>query len=337
MTIPPLSSRSDDGRRLVSVLLVFLGFLLGATDVEAASPCGLGFVYCPMVEYEVLPGDMLKPEETLDRIVTLYSRMSRSPVTRKQLVLWNDLEHQQIKSGTKLVIFYSPKHKRAKMKARAPRKKGAHRASRRRSDFGIKRVRGHRGMVEPYPLAWVIRGFGKCTNGKREHPAIDIAGVGPKYGLGTPVRAMVRSQVVSIHLPEHNPARYGTRDKREGSTRRFGTALPRAKKVPGYGKVRFFTTDLGSARTGVMLVTRGILGEFKEYEIRYMHLGAIHPRLKVGSVLRAGDEIGVMGSTAILESVPHVHIDITSPGSRRINVAQLLGVDIPVEPCGRRK
>ena len=204
-------------------------------------------------------------------------------------------------------------------------------------NFKKKRVRGLQNIYEPYPLAWVIRGFGKCAKGKREHPAIDIAGVGPKYGLGTPIRSMARARVESIHLPEHNPQRYGTRDRRDGIVRRLGTALPRSQNVPGYGKVYFFTRDLGSARTGVMLVTRVLDGPMKDHTIRYMHLGAIHPKLKVGSILKGGQELGVMGSTAILESVPHVHIDVTDPKSKRVNVAEILGVHIPIEPCRSSK
>ena len=248
------------------------------------------------------------------------------------LVSNNKRNHKECKCSVK--TCEAKMHRRAMLRNR---KEKAKKVEKSRSDFGIRRVRGEQGVVEPYPLNWIIRGFGKCVKGKRKHPAVDIAGVGPKYGLGTPIRSMARSQVLSIHLPEHNPARYGTRDKREGVTRRFGTALPRAMKVQGYGKVRFFTTDLGSARTGVMIVTKATEGRLKDHIIRYMHLGAIHPKLKVGSVLNPGQELGVMGSTAILESVPHVHIDITDPRSKRINVAKLLGFDIPVEPCGSTK
>lgn len=328
-------------RRLISAAFatafILLGTLAAPAESSAKSPCGRSFVYCPLVEYQVLPGDVLDPAKTLERVAAIYSQMSLSQITPENIKTWNDLDEKEITAGMKLIIFYAPKGRQPSKSKKSARRQRAEKVEKARSDFGIRRVYGRKGMVEPYPLNWIIRGFGKCVKGRREHPAVDIAGVGAKYGLGTPVRSMVRSKVESIHLPEHNPARYGTRDTRDGVTRRFGTALPRHQEVPGYGKVRFFTTDLGSARTGVMIVTRGMGGGLKDHVIRYMHLGAIHPKLKVGSILKPGDEIGVMGSTAILESVPHVHIDITDPRSKRVNVAKLLGFDIPVEPCERRK
>ena len=310
--------------------------------VFADSPCGRHIIYCELVEHEVLPGDLLDQEKSLTRIAAIYGQMSDSPITPDSLRKWNNLDQAGMKEGMKLTIFYAPKGRQPKRikkrtRKRSKRQERAKDVERARSDFSINPIPGRKGLVEPYPLNWIIRGFGKCVKGKRQHPAIDIAGVGPKYGLGTPVRAMVRSRVEAIHVPEDNPARYGTRDTRDGVIRRFGTALPRHMEIPEYGKVRFFTRDLGSARTGVMLVTRGEGGGLKNHVIRYMHLGAIHPKLKIGSILKPGDEIGVMGSTAILESVPHVHIDITDPRSKRVDVAELLGFKMHVEPCGRRK
>ena len=41
-----------------------------------------------------------------------------------------------------------------------------------------------------------------------------------------------------------------------------------------------------------------------------MHFADLRPDLKVGDIVEAGEEIGIMGSTAILESAPHVHIDV---------------------------
>jgi len=67
------------------------------------------------------------------------------------------------------------------------------------------RIRRHRGLVIPYSLKRVGRGFGKCVRGKRKHPALDINGVGKWKGLGTPVRSMVRAKVIRIGRPEDDP------------------------------------------------------------------------------------------------------------------------------------
>ena len=188
-------------------------------------------------------------------------------------------------------------------------------------------------LVKPYPLKWILRGFGRCINGKREHQAIDIAGVGPNFGLGTPIRSMALSKVVAIRRPEDNPKRYGVRDLRPGTVMRRGRALPRSENIEGYGRVNYFTLDHGSTRTGVMIVTRGLEDGLEGHTIRYMHLAEVHPSLKEGSILQPGDEIGLMGSTAILTSVPHVHIDVTAPNGERLNVGRLLGLEMSYAKC----
>jgi murein DD-endopeptidase MepM/ murein hydrolase activator NlpD len=188
------------------------------------------------------------------------------------------------------------------------------------------RIRRRRGLVLPYSLKRVMRGFGKCVYGRRKHPALDIGGVGKWKGLGTPVRSMVRAKVTRIGRPADDPEKFGTPDKRRGTVTRSRVTLPRSLRLPKYGRVHFFTKDHGKWRTGAMVVTRVLRGRLKNYVIRYMHLGAVHPKLKVGSIVQAGQEIGVMGGTAVMESWPHVHIDVETPTCKRVDVAWLLGL-----------
>ena len=46
---------------------------------------------------------------------------------------------------------------------------------------------------------------------KPAHKALDIGGVGPDWGLGTPIRSMARAKITAIHLPEDDPKRWGQR------------------------------------------------------------------------------------------------------------------------------
>lgn len=190
-----------------------------------------------------------------------------------------------------------------------------------------------RGVALPYPLDRVFGTFGDCRGGGRQHLGLDLGGVGPDEGLGTPIRSMVRARVVAIHRPEDAPGLYGRRDTRAGTTERSGKSLPRGLDVPGYGRVHFFTRDYGSWRTGEMIVTVALDTGLAGHQIRYMHLGAVHPELRVGDVVEAGQEIAVMGGTAILESLPHVHIDIEDDRGRRIDVAPWLGMEPDTRRC----
>ena len=90
-------------------------------------------------------------------------------------------------------------------------------------------------------------------------------------------------------------------------------------KIAEYGKVYFFTRTVGSSAMGATVVTEGVGGELDGYRIRYIHLGAPHPSLRVGDVIEPGREIGVMGSTAIMESWPHLHFDLSDPDGRRVD------------------
>jgi len=148
---------------------------------------------------------------------------------------------------------------------------------------------------------------------------------------------MVRAKVTMIGRPEDDPVKFGVPDRGAGTVVRTGETLPRSLRLPLYGRVFFFTRNHGKWRTGTIVVTRGLEGRLKDHTIRYMHLGAVHPRLKVGDILEAGQELGVMGSTAIMESWPHVHIDVEDPRCRRVDVEWLLGLGAKHPACPTRK
>ena len=143
----------------------------------------------------------------------------------------------------------------------------------------------------------------------------------------------MRAEVTAIRRPEDDPDRYGSRDARSGSTERSGHDLPRSLRVSGYGEVHFFTRDHGSWHTGEMIETVVIGTSLDGHRIRYMHLGAVHPELRVGDVVEAGQEIGLMGGTAVMESLPHVHIDIEDRQERRVDVAPWLGLPPDTSTC----
>ncbi|MFT7578452.1 MAG: murein DD-endopeptidase MepM/ murein hydrolase activator NlpD [Myxococcota bacterium] len=189
-------------------------------------------------------------------------------------------------------------------------------------------------IVVPYPTKRFFRGFGRCYGERYAHPAIDLGGVGPQWGIGTPIRAMSRSKITFIGRGEDDPGEFGTPDKRSGTVVRGRTKLPRSKVVDGYGRVYFFTKTKGRWRSGTVVVTKVVDGTLTDHRVRYMHLGAVHPNLKVGDTLDAGQELGVMGGTGVQESAPHVHIDIQDPAGRRVDVAPLIGLAPTAEPCG---
>ncbi len=187
-------------------------------------------------------------------------------------------------------------------------------------------------VVPPYSLERVISTFGDCR-GRRQHNGIDLAGVGDDAGLGTPIFSMTDAVVTLIGRPEDDPDAFGTYDKRPGHTERAGRLLPRSAEIPGYGKVYFFTRKPGRWRSGVVIATRALSGPLEGHQIRYMHMAAIHPSLAVGDLVLAGQEIGLMGGTAIATSSPHVHIDIEDPQGRRVDVAPFLGLEPDTKVC----
>lgn len=190
------------------------------------------------------------------------------------------------------------------------------------------------GVVLPYSLDRVLSTFGDCRDGgRRQHRGLDIGGVGDNQGLGTPVRSMVRARITMIGTGEQDPDRFGRPDTRSGTTERARQDLPRSFVVPGYGRVYFFTRDYGSWRSGTIIVTEALEGPMAGYRIRYMHLGGIHPGLQVGDEVEAGQELGLMGGTAIQSDSPHVHIDIEDLNAQRVDVAPLLGLPADTRRC----
>jgi len=190
-----------------------------------------------------------------------------------------------------------------------------------RKDLSATKVRT--GLYLPYPLKRIFRGFAECSDGHFRHRAIDIGGVGKNGGLGTPIRSMVKAKITRIGTPKTKPAWFGTWDKRRGKTKRHGHFYTRSGRVKGYGRVYYFTRKQGKWRTGVIIETVGVGTALKDHKIRYMHLAAPHPDLKVGDVVQAGQEIGLMGGTGVQESAPHVHIDAATPDGEKIDIEVL--------------
>ena len=181
------------------------------------------------------------------------------------------------------------------------------------------------GYVAPYSTANLISDFWECR-GHRRHRGIDLAGVGTDSGLGTPVVSLARARITHVGTPEIDPYRYGRRLENRSSVRRGGEELPTSGHVPGYGDVWFFTSSYGSWRTGVIISTEILDGPLAGHRVRYMHLAAPHPNLEVGDVVEAGQELGVMGGTAILESTPHIHLDAEDASGRRVDLAPYIGL-----------
>ena len=192
---------------------------------------------------------------------------------------------------------------------------------------------GPEDVVLPYPVTRVFRGFGACRGARHHHEAIDIGGVGPDAGLGTPIVAMARARVTMIGRPQDDPVEFGELDTRRGEVERGGRLLPRSKVVEGYGRVHFFTLNKGRWRSGVVVVLEGVGGTLDKHEMRYMHLAEVHPRLAVGDVVQPGQEIGLMGGTAVQQASPHLHLDIEGPDGRRLDVAPLLGLEPTARVC----
>jgi len=180
------------------------------------------------------------------------------------------------------------------------------------------------GFAYPVEHPRLMRGFdgAGCF-----HQGIDIGAYGPHGGVGKTVFAITESVVTFIGTPEKSAHRYGRRDRRSGMVKRGGYVVPRRMDVDGYGTVYPVTRNHGAARTGVFLVTQALHPLIEGYSVRYMHFAALRSDLKVGDILKAGEEIGIMGSTAILESAPHVHIDMEDQRNVRVDVAPFIGLN----------
>ncbi len=181
------------------------------------------------------------------------------------------------------------------------------------------------GFSHPVKHMRLMRGFDDdgCW-----HQGIDIGGQGELGGVGDPILSVVRAKVTFIGTPEMNPRKFGRRDKRSGFAKRRHYRIPRRMQVSGYpGTVYPMTRNLGRSRTGVFIVTEAMHPEVLGYSVRYMHLAAVKPGLKVGDIVQAGEELGLMGATAIMVSAPHVHIDMETPKGMRVNPARFLGLE----------
>lgn len=191
------------------------------------------------------------------------------------------------------------------------------------------------GVALPYPTQRVLSTFGDCRdNGRRQHRGLDLGGVGDDQGLGTPIRSMFRARVTLIGTGFDEPDRFGNPDTRTGSAERGEHRLPRSGVIPGYGVVHWFTRDYGSWRSGTIVSTEVIEGDWQGHRVRYMHLGAVYPGLAHGDIVEAGQELGLMGGTAIQFDSPHVHIDMEDLQGSRVDIAPLLGLEADARTCG---
>jgi len=177
-----------------------------------------------------------------------------------------------------------------------------------------------------------MRGWTPCTR-RGHHKAIDIGGVGPDDGLGTPVRAMAHARVVRVGRPSEDPARYGAPLTTGETTRRGRHDLPVSRRIKGYGLVHFFTRSYGAHRSGAVITLEGLSGPLRGYTVSYMHLAAIRPDLEVGRVVRAGEVIGLMGGTAVQRDPPHLHLEIDHPNGRRVDPGRILGIGPTAVRC----
>ena len=184
------------------------------------------------------------------------------------------------------------------------------------------------GYVLPYSTQRVISDFWECR-GRRRHRGIDLAGVGTDSGLGSSVVSMAPARITHIGTPELNASRYGRRLRTEGTTERGGASLPTRGQVPGYGEVYYFTRNHGTWRTGVVVSTEVLSGPLAGHRVRYMHLAAVRPDLAEGDEVGAGEEIGIMGGTAVLRASPHVHVDAEDESGQRVDLGPFLGLSRP--------
>ena len=191
------------------------------------------------------------------------------------------------------------------------------------------------GFAQPYPYNNLLRQY----DGNRcRHRGLDIGTVGEKNGgMGTVVNAVVRSKITLIGKTGGDIGEFGRQDKRGGDAIRTGRKYPRQILVPGYGIVYPMSLDYGRWRSGTVVVTKVLDGPLKDYTIRYMHLATVRPDLKVGDIVDAGEHLALMGSTAVMDSPPHVHIDMETPTGARDDLAPYIGLHETKSHCGSSK
>jgi len=196
-----------------------------------------------------------------------------------------------------------------------------------------RKLRLDNGLYLPYPLDNLFRGWTECT-GRGHHKALDIGGVGDDYGLGTPIRAMAKAKVIQIGKPEEDPSRFGTPLTNAQTVQRSGHTLPATATLPRYGKVHYFTRDYGRHRSGGQVSLLVLEGTLTKHELHYLHIAAVRPDLKVGDIVEAGEEIALMGGTAVLDAPPHLHLSIESPEGKNVDVGHVLGIGSTRVACG---
>ena len=180
------------------------------------------------------------------------------------------------------------------------------------------------GYVQPYPYGNLMRLY----NGNRcRHRGLDIGTVGSENGgMGTVINSATPGVITFIGRTGQDTFNFGKADTRAGTTRRTGKTYPRQILVPGYGLVYPFSRNYGKWRSGTIIAIRITQGPLKDHIVRYMHLAAVRPDLHVGDSVQAGEHIALMGGTAILESWPHVHIDLETPDRKRTHLAPHIGL-----------
>ena len=79
------------------------------------------------------------------------------------------------------------------------------------------------------------------------------------------------------------------------------------------GTVMYFSTRPGTSSYGKYIVVRHLVEGLEIYSV-YAHLSAVHPGLKVGAAVKAGEVIGTMGRTSSVEVITkdraHVHFEL---------------------------
>ncbi|MCC6623244.1 MAG: hypothetical protein IT385_18440 [Deltaproteobacteria bacterium] len=189
------------------------------------------------------------------------------------------------------------------------------------------------GLALPYPLDNLMRGWTECASRRGGHHALDIGGVGPDYGVGTPIRAMARARVVSFATTETDPKRCGAPLDDATTTVRSGHTLPTSREIPGYGKVFFFSKDYGKHRSGGFIKLALLEGPYEDHTVSYLHIADVAPGIEVGDEVDAGDEIALMGGTAVMDAPPHLHLSITTPEGKELDVGKVLGIGSTYVGC----
>ncbi|MBO4350898.1 MAG: M23 family metallopeptidase [Proteobacteria bacterium] len=179
-------------------------------------------------------------------------------------------------------------------------------------------------MAQPYPYSNLLRQY---DGNKCRHRGHDIGYVGEKNnGMGSVINSAANAVITLIGRTGEDIGEFGKLDKRSGYAVRTKKSFPRQILAPGYGIVYPFSTNYGRWRSGMVIVTKVLDGPLKDYTIRYMHMGAIRPDLKVGDTVKAGEHIALMGGTAVLDSWPHLHLDAESPTGKRIDLGPYIGI-----------